>query len=200
MPRRPASASRKSSADARSSFPPLLGLAQFLRQRRHMSAQRRARYAVRNGLGDQFLQAQPESVLLRRDGPRFLAIEHDRPAPAPQVEPAFVREQAIGFCDRVVVHAQVGGDLPNRRQLLARNELTRYQQRAHPADNLLVDGPRQSQIDSQHAGVRHCLLYTYNIQACILYVYNRQWRTPACCESIWLWRGPSTSRLSAGCA
>ena len=129
-----------------------------------MIGQCHAGHAVRDGLGDQLFQALPESVLLSRHWPRLLAIQHHRATSAAQVESTFLREHAVGFGDGVVVHAEDGRELANRRQPLARREFTGHQQSTQPADDLFIYGTGCGQVDAQNREVHHGLLYMYSIQ------------------------------------
>ena len=129
-----------------------------------MTGDGRARNAVRDRLRDQFVEALAETLLRRRCRLRIATVEDNRAAAAAEIEPAFVREDAIGLGDRVVMDAEIDRELAHGRKLFSWRKLAGDEQGPEAADDLLVDGPRGGQVNTKGARVRHCLLYTYNIQ------------------------------------
>ena len=112
-----------------------------------MIGNRGAGYAVRDRFCDELFKMAAETLTCFRMWFSVAPIEYKRSAPAAQIEPAFFGEHAVAFCHRVVMHAEINGQLANRRELFARLKCARDEQRPDAANNLFVDGPRGSQIN-----------------------------------------------------
>jgi hypothetical protein len=103
------------------------------------------------------------------DAPAFLDLrargaldggDDDGAAPARGGEQPGVRQLAIGAGDGVQVDAEVGGELPYRRQFIALRELPCRDEAAQAGDELVVDRDRTGERDREHDG--HCIILCYN--------------------------------------
>jgi len=136
----------------------------FPDQSRKLSDHHSPRYAFRERFHDHFAQPLPELRFGARRGRRRRPLDHCRTAPASQIEPAFLSQLPISPGHRIVVNAEIQGELPDRRQLVAGAELASQEGSAEASNDLFGSRQTGGQVDlKQGRLVRHSLMYMYNI-------------------------------------
>ena len=136
----------------------------FPDQSRKLSDHHSPRYAFRERFHDHFAQPLPELRFGARRGRRRRPLDHCRTAPASQIEPAFLSQLPISPGHRIVVNAEIQGELPDRRQLVAGAELASQEGSAEASNDLFGSRQTGGQVDlKQGRLVRHSLMYMYTI-------------------------------------
>ena len=83
---------------------------------------------------------------------------------AAQIEPSLVRQHAVRFGNRVVVHSEIDREASHRGKRLADGKHALHQQRADGIGDLPVHGHGGREIDADGGLGSHCLLSTDNRQ------------------------------------
>ena len=83
---------------------------------------------------------------------------------AAEIEPSFVRQDAVCFGNRVVVHSQIDGHASHGGERPAYGKNTVHQQCSNGIRDLAIRRHRGSEIDANDGRRFHCMMSTDNRQ------------------------------------
>ena len=83
---------------------------------------------------------------------------------AAEVEPSFLRQHAVRFCNGVVVDSEIDCELTHGWERIADRESARHQECTDGVGDLTIRRNRGSEINLDDRDVFHCMLSTDNRQ------------------------------------